>query len=342
MKLRFVRACIRLSFVLSVPVTAVAVERPNLNAVCDTWDSYMSKISDIESACKCANGDVLTLLNNVSSVDKSNLFTFEAKAPMLKPTEFESDGEFKARVQKQKEIDAKEYERISKAKEEFIDQHQERIRELSEKCVELTNALKRVISERDGFKNIRWTYEGIMKTSDIPYFDRDTMSFKDISCPLVSYEDEGRHICFRVESGYENISLKFGDIKCAQLFKEGVASGAIEVRFRYEFSVGEPDVCTFRAAWTEKKPNGAKKAGKALGIAVMIARILNGSRGFYAQDVSRIEADDTYDLIEHPAVMGRSFPVSVNKCHVMVKGEQAKLLDMKLDSFSKKWKLVVE
>lgn len=342
MKFKFTRVCIRLSLVLSVPMTAVAVERPNLNAVCDAWDSYMSKISDIESECKRANGDVLTLVNNVLSVDKSDMFTFEDKASMLKPTEFESDDEFNARVQKQKEIDANECERISKAKEEFVNQHQECIKELSEKCVELTNALKRAISERDNFKNMRWTYETIIETSDIPYFDRDTMSFKDISCPLVSYEDEGKRVCFKVESGHENISLKFGDIKCAQLFKEGVASGAIEMKFCYEFSVGDPNVCTFRAAWTEKKPNGFKKAGKLIGIAAMCARILNGSRGFYADDVARIEADDTYDLIEHPAVMGRSFPISVNKCHVVVKGEKAKLLGMKLDSLSKKWKLVVE
>lgn len=318
-------------FLLILFSTAMAFEKPNLMPICEAWDKIKSGIDDIECDCNSANWEIRTLSNNVASIDKA--FTFEPKAPMLTPTEFETDDEFRARVRKQEEVDMAEAELLGKKKIEIKNQVEENLVKAIRRYYELTNMMNKAVIKREKFKDELWTWESKMAVSDLPYFDRDTLSFMNISCPLVTYVDDDRLVRFDVDAVYRDISFKFGDIKQAQIFKNGIMEGAISVEFRYEFSVEDPKDYVFKESWTETKENGFLKFVRGLGVGMEIVRAAkSGGQCNTALISSAFQENDPriMDKIEHPAIMGRVFCVNVKECSVVVRGSGAASLGMQL------------
>ena len=336
------RVYICASLLLICTISSKAGEHVNLVPICDSWDEIELRIRNIERECLSTNNAIRSAMREILEVDDK--FPFTSEAQNLKILEFESDEEFVKRVQKQRESESKEFELILKRREAEKYMLKNKINVLAKQCLELTNAMNQAILEQHNFTNKSWTCKALIDVSDLPYFDRESMSFKDIHCPLATHENKDKQIMFVVALDYRYVSFKFDNLKQAQSFKEYLAAGNIKVSFFYEMIPGLPEEYTFREAWTEKKTNYAKSIGAALGIALRIRQALNGGPSFNEYDVANIEhvGDMTKDEIKHSAIIGRKFPIAIKNCQIIIEGDNTKFFGMKLVSPTGKWKLVMQ
>lgn len=308
-------------FGLLFSLASLADAHPDFSAICKNWNAVTAKIYDVRFECAETNQALNTARSYLALVDDA--FPFTAKAPTLEVMEFESDEEFKARVRKQSDEDAKALEQVTKMREEAKKYLVDSIEQLSRACVEMTNALNRAVADKDNFTNQLWTWEANLDPSLLPRFDRESMSFTNIPPPLASFEDAERQARFKVVDR-RSICVKFSDIKHAKAFKEGLVDGSIQVRFPYQFTVSKPTDYTFREAWIEKRPNRAKQAGKAIGIAARFLQALNGGPAINQVDIAKIEHVDTDDEISHAPITGREFLVYIKDCPVEYRGPELK------------------
>ena len=171
------------------------------------WDDFLDKYAVEKQRCEIAAAYVSKLSADYEAEDKK--YAYSPKAESLTIGEFETTKEFQERVERQKDIDRKEEakvsnqrklmkEKIEYGKQEFLRQQQECQKRLYDCVYAFTNRLRTVYFS--------------LGADSLPYFDRDSMSFRDIANPFytpgnVSYKDKERKVKFAVNSDRDDYNL---------------------------------------------------------------------------------------------------------------------------------------
>lgn len=210
------------------------------------------------------------------------------------------------------------------------------------------NLVKQIGAEFFAFTNKVWRRECKLSANDLPTFDRETLSFRNLPSPLVTHSDEGKKLRFDVLGGKDFVSLKFQRPTDAGVFKQGLASGALTMTFICTFTLGVPEDCVIREAWTEthlkEKSRNTQFMEKWGGIAILLAA---GAAGWQPDPHIPIDVEPSRYYKEkehHPEIRGLRIPVRVRKCSVEIRGTKPKALakakGMELSSTSGNWQLI--
>ena len=320
-------------------LTASATQPFSLYSVVEEWDQICEKYQHAKSQCDIVRRKGLLLYDEIDAVGEK--YPFNPKAHTLKIGEFESERDFKERIELQKKKDAEVEAFVSRLQQAEIKRLKAQLLNLVHEYQSWSNKMEQVAAEWIAFTNIQWKTTLSIAASDIPYFDRETMSFKNIPSPFISHENEYRKVKFEVNNGNETITLKFKRLSDAETFKKGIMSGAINGSLVCYFKLGLPSDWIIKGAWTEKKTNWGE-VGLAAGIVAAAACLFGGD---YVNEASRNytpSANDFKKKIEHPAIIGRKFPVHIGERKLIIKGSGAKSLGIEISSSSEGWKLEVE
>ena len=164
----------------------------------DDYNEFIMEYAKCQSEYESATQSLRRVATELAAINEK--YPFNHKAHTLKIGEFESLEDFRARVERQKNADKEDENRVLKKR-------QGEEAKLEEEKTKLLNESKiyreKYISCALAFTNrIREAYLKI-NAQELPYFDRDSMSFKNICNPFysssdVSYEDREREIKFVV------------------------------------------------------------------------------------------------------------------------------------------------
>ncbi len=299
---------------------------------------------DANEELEFREGRLRDIDEKIAAIDKE--YPFLPKADSLRISEFEEEEDFKLRVKRQQEADeAQRREAISKrdsAKRKF----EPKRREQADSVAFQANIVKQILAEYFAFTNKVWRRECKLSADDLPVFDRETLSFRNLPSPLVTHSDEEKKLRFDVLGGKDFVSLKFQRPTDAGVFKQGLASGALTMTFICTFTLGLPENCVIRKAWTEthlkEKSRNTQFMEKWGGIAILLAA---GAAGVQPDPHIPVSAPSRYyeEKEHHPEIKGLCVPVHVRKCSVEIKGTKpkdlAKAKGMELSSTSGNWQL---
>lgn len=169
--------CICVMTVVTPLQPSVAGESSDWSVHINGWDTFIGTYEKYKEAIRqydSATQSVAWVSRRLASIDKENSFK---NADDLKIGEFEEMEEFRARVEKQRRQDERlrqdERTKIEKQKQQYMteaDLYLHDSKELSHCVSAFTNRLQHAYLK--------------INVKDLPYFDRDSMSFKDIRNPF--------------------------------------------------------------------------------------------------------------------------------------------------------------
>lgn len=305
----------------------------------------LERFNDADKELELREGRLRDIDEKIAAIDKE--YPFLPKADSLQISEFEEDDDFKLRVKRQQEADeAQRREAISKrnaAKQKLEAERKEQANSVSFQ----ENLVKQIGAEFFAFTNKVWRRECKLSADDLPVFDRETLSFRNLPSPLVTHSDEEKKLRFDVLGGKDFVSLKFQRPTDAGVFKQGLASGALTMTFICTFTLGVPEDCVIREAWTEthlkENSRNTQFMEKWGGIAILLAA---GAAGVQPDPHIPVSAPSRYykEKEHHPEIRGLRIPVRVRKCSVEIRGTKPKALakakGMELSSTSGNWQLI--
>ena len=332
------KCLIALSFAFFATLALSAAQTFQLYSCVDEWDGILNRYGDALKELELGEGLLRGIDEEIAAVD--GRYPFLPKASSLQISEFETEEDFNLRVKRQQKADEQQKRQAISSRDterrKLAADRAERLEDLIAK----SNLVSKIANEWFAFTNKEWRSEIQMSAADLPYFNREAMAFLDIPSPFVSHSDEGRGLRFEVPEGRDSVSLKFRQLKDAEAFKNGLLSGSVTATFVCTFTLGLPQNCIIRAAWTERQERGAlEKVGIGALLVAAAALASNYSENNYSYGTPSYNSggDLWHKEVKHPEIKGRSVPVHLRKCWVEIKG--LKTREVELSSTSENWKL---
>lgn len=319
--------------------TSAAIQTFQLHSCVEKWDEILNRYTDAREELDFGRKLLADIDGEIAAVDAK--YPFLPKANSLKISEFEAEEEFDARVKRQQNADEMQKRQAMANRDAERQKLVADRAELLEAVVAQSNLVSQIACEWFAFTNMEWKSEIQLTAADLPYFNRETMSFVDIPNPFVTHSDEKRRLRFEVLGDMDSISLKFKRLKDAEYFKNALAIGETSATLVCTFTLGIPEDCVIREAWTERQERGAlEKVGIGallIGGAILVSRYDSQNTASYGSSYG--SGDLWHKTIKHPAVEGKCVPVFVRERKLIIKGE--KLKDMDISSVSK-WEVVFQ
>ena len=301
----------------------------------EDWNGFVQNYEQCKEARRqfdSATNDIVRLTAKIAAVA-----TEHPKSDVdLKIGEFEEMGDFQARVEQQR----KQKEKLRQDKRVELEKQRQQC--INEARLHLKD-IKECTLRMSAFTN-RLQSAHCINENALPYFDRGSMSFKDIPNPFYlesgnDWEARERKVLYSLNTNVsKTISLKFKNLPDAQKFKDGVSAGTIKMVFCCEFNVGMP------AEWIIEEGHYEYEEVNE------VCRFLN--------DVSDVLHHINYALAEAngtnyygggrpfkgkkvwcDTVKGIEIPVNVISSKINIKGESGESLNIEIVSPTGSWTL---
>lgn len=245
----------------------------------------------------------------------------------LKIGEFEEMGDFQARVEQQRKQKEKlrqdKRAELEKQRQQYINEARLHLKDIKEITLKLSDLTKKM------------QYAHYYK-KDLPYFDRDSMSFKDIPNPFYlsgfDWEARERKVLYSLNTNVtKTISLKFKNLSDAQKFKDGVSAGTIKMVFCCKFNVGMPTEWIIKDGHYEYEYKEVSKY-KAVN---KVCRFLDG--------VNNVLCGCSFDAGEKvwrdTVSRGIKIPINVISSKIIIEGESVGSINIEIVSSTGSWTL---
>lgn len=336
-------------------------------------DEFLDKYRKAKGQYELKAAAVSSLAMKIAAVEDK--YPLESRAASLTIGEFESTKEFRARVERQKELDEQNGAlALQRRKEESagLEKEKERLlaealgcqKELSDLAFEFTNEIRAVCAE--------------LCAEGLPYFDRDSMSFRNLPSPFfspewVSSSEVSNRTKFIVNAEVEDFDTNpmprnFSKYEGDETYGDGddYTFGCRQDSFAYwleqkrrKVNVNVDEVVSLKfkslsdaGEFKNGLSNGTIKAWLCCSFKVGLPSDWIIEQGHYERSVIKSPIigvlnaikfgvdDDTLRTgkqIWRPAVIGRLVPVRTQAFGLALRGEPVKSMDIEVVAASGKW-----
>ena len=310
MKIRRTVILLLIAFVSNTAVADACHQLPWIvnrqNAVLTTWRQLDADVRKIEQ--------------KLNTLDSRYRFVPEPEIN-LTIGEFETRESFQARLRQaekaREERKKKRVEELNKEKEKERSQMTKLLGEKKRQRESTADEWRKELSSS-------WIVSESVKSSDLPYFTRSTMSFENIPFHLLPALFKDEKMKFECSQTIPKLSLQFDSLSEAETFKRKLSSGTWELILECECRVGAGTNAIIVPAWTERVEKSGTRRVAEFGIAAAILYALGGGSGSGYQSYGTTPSNGTgflekYKIVEHPALEGTCYPLElVNlQCHIV-------------------------